>query len=86
MLGIVKYNVIPFNWRHYYDSRLIVLAVIGIFGATAFGSPRLKMLHDRLASTKIGYVAEEIFLFVLFAVSVFFMVNSNYSPFIYFQY
>lgn len=86
MLGIVKYDVIPFNWRHYYDLRLIVLAVIGIFGATAFGSPRLKRLHDRLASTKIGYVAEEIFLFVLFAVSVLFMVNSTYSPFIYFQY
>ena len=84
--GMLKYDVIPFNWRYYYDLRAIVLAVIGIIGATAFGSPRLKMLQDRLASTKIGYFIEEIFLFVLFAVSVLFMVNSTYSPFIYFQY
>ena len=84
--GINTFDVIPNTWQYYYDSQIITLAVIGIFGATVLGSPKIKMLQAKIVTSKIGYVVEEIILLAIFILAVLFMINSAYSPFIYFQY
>ncbi len=84
--GITRFDAIPYTWQYYYDLRIIIFTVIGILGSTVLGSPKLKVLQERIVSTKVGYIVEEIGLFAIFVIAVLFMVNSTYSPFIYFQY
>lgn len=85
IFGNIKTNI-PYTWQYYFDLRIIFFVLLGILGATLFGSPKLKLLYNRIIITKIGYIIQEIILIILFFVSVLFMVNSKYSPFIYFQY
>ena len=84
--GKVVFDNIYYTWRHYFDARMIVFTVIGILGATLLGSPRIKALYGKLSEKKWFYLASELVLILLFVVSVLFVVNSTYSPFIYFQY
>lgn len=84
--GQIQFESISYNWRYYFDAQLITFVIIGILGSTVLGSPRLKALHARFASSGAGYVVQEIFLLALFVISILFMVNSTYMPFIYFQY
>ena len=84
--GVKSYAVIPHTWQYFYDLQIIILAIVGILGTTVLGSPKIKILQDRVAAAKIGYIVEEIILLALFVVAILFMVNSTYSPFIYFQY
>jgi len=74
------------TYQYFFDTRIIVLTVIGILGATVLGSPRIATYYHKFVSTTWGYLIQEIVLILLFALSVLFMVNSTYSPFIYFQY
>ncbi len=83
---IRPFDVIPYTWQYYYDTQIIVFTVIGILGATVFGSPKAINLYKQFISTKIGYIIQEIILFILFIIAVLFMVSSTYRPFIYFQY
>lgn len=86
MLGIVSYPVIRYTWRYYFDAQIVVLAIVGILGATVLGSDRIRRFYHRLSATTIGYGLQEIVLLVLFYAAILFMVNSTYSPFLYFQY
>ncbi len=85
-MGITKFDIIPYTWQYYYDLQIICFGVMGILGATVLGSPKIKALQEKAAATKIGYAVEELVLLTIFIVSVLFMINSTYSPFIYFQY
>ena len=85
-LGAVSAAPVLYTWKYYFDARIIVFALIGIIGATLFGSERVKKLHQKFISTPAGYFVQEIVLLVIFAATILFIVNSTYSPFIYFQY
>lgn len=84
--GIVSFDSVPYSWRYYFDAQIIVMAVIGAVGSTLFGSPRVLAAYHKFAAGKAGCIVQEICLLLIFALSVLFMVNSTYSPFIYFQY
>lgn len=86
IIGINKPENVFFNWRHYFDAQMLTFIIIGILGATALGSPRLKNLYGRFAATKGGLIIQQTALLLLLALAILFMVNSTYSPFIYFQY
>lgn len=86
MFGLVRHEGIPYTWQYYFDTQMIVFAVVGILGATAFGLPKVQTAYGKLVATKGGYVLTQAVTVVLFAVAVLFMVNSTYSPFLYFQY
>lgn len=75
-----------YTWRYYLDTRMSVLLVISIIGATILGLPIVRRIYEHLVQNKVYYVFQQIFLFILFCVAILFMVNSTYSPFIYFQY
>lgn len=84
--GQIQFDAISYNWRYYFDTQLITFVIIGIIGATVLGSPRVKCLYDKMSAVKAGYVVQELVLIALFVLSILFMVNSTYMPFIYFQY
>ena len=84
--GMMQFSNIPYGWQHYFDAQMITLIVVGILGATVWGLPRVQAAYHKITQSKIGYCVHEIILFALFILAIMFMVNSNYSPFIYFQY
>lgn len=86
ILGIVTYPDFGYTWQHFYDTQIIVLSIVGIVGATVLGSNRIQKFYHKMSETTIGYGLQEIVLLVLFFVAILFMVNSTYSPFLYFQY
>ncbi len=86
MFGIKQPGAFNYTWQYYFDTRIIVLTIIGIIGATVFGIPWVQKIYKKFEETAIGYIITRIFIFAMFVISVLFMVNSTYSPFIYFQY
>lgn len=86
MLGMSDASVIPYGWQYYFDTRIITFAVFGILGSTLFGLPKVQSNYNKFLTTKTGYAIHELVILLLFIVAVLFMVNSSYSPFIYFQY
>ena len=75
-----------FTWRYFLDTKLMVLLVVGISGATVLGSPRIKNCWRKVSQTGAGFALQEAVLMVLLLLSVIAIVSSTYSPFIYFQY
>ena len=86
MLGQVEFDRIEATWQFLFDRRIVFLTVSGILGATVLGSPRLQETYRRWSATALGYGLQELVLLALLAASVVAMINSTYSPFIYFQY
>ena len=86
MFGMIEFSNIPYTWQYYFDVRLVVLAVIGIIGSTLFGLPKIQKTYQDIIQKPFGYIINQIVTVVLFAISILFMINSTYSPFIYFQY
>ena len=86
MLGCVDITNIPYTWQYYFDVRMVTLVVTAIVGATLFGLPKVQAAYQRMTQTTYGYTVRQVIIVVLFVISILFMVNSTYSPFIYFQY
>lgn len=86
MAGLSRPDFILLTWRWFLDARLAVLIIAGILGATVFGEERVQGAWKRLSARPAGLVLREAGLLALFALAVLCMVNSTYSPFIYFQY
>ncbi len=86
IFGIIKYSNISYSWQYFYDAQMITLVIIAILGATVLGNKKIKSVYSKIVETKVGYIIQEILLIALFILAILFMVNSVYSPFIYFQY
>lgn len=83
-----QYSLInlPYTWKYYFDARIIFLMIIGTLGSTVFAWNKLKIWYKRITSSSVGFLIQEIIIFMLFLIAILCMVNSTYSPFIYFQY
>ncbi len=81
VLGLVRFERIAYTWEFYFDMRMIILMIIAVLGATVLGSLKLQNMYQRAI-----FLLQEIILIGLFIISILFMVNSTYQPFIYFQY
>lgn len=86
MFGLKQVGHIPYGWQYYFDAQMLTLMVVGILGATVFGLPKVQAAYQRAVQTPVGYGIRGLIAVALFVISILFMVNSNYSPFIYFQY
>lgn len=86
IIGINRPENIYYTWQYYFDAQMITFIIIGILGATVLGSPRLKAFYGKFSATKGGLIVQQTVLLLLFVLAVLFMINSTYSPFIYFQY
>lgn len=72
IFSIAKKNI-NFTYSYYFDKRVITLIIIGLLGA---------ILCKEIKNEKIKMVVYPI----LFILAIIFMVNSTYSPFLYFQF
>lgn len=86
MFGLVRFDRVFYTWQYFFDAQILFLAAVGILGATVLGDERLRAWYGRVKATVWGYALQQVVLLVLFVLAVLFMVNSTYSPFIYFQY
>lgn len=86
MLGIYKAGSVGYTWQYWFDSRTIFLIIVAILGATVLGLPKIRQLRESFSATKTGYAVKQLVVIILFAISILFMVNSTYNPFLYFQF
>ncbi len=86
LFGTVKFSAINFTWQYYFDARIIVLAVIATVGAVALDAEWAKKLSAKIQSSVPLFCVAQVALLLLGVLSVMCMINSTYSPFIYFQY
>lgn len=86
IFGLNRASSIPYTWQYFFDKRTLVLMIIAIAGATVFGLPKIQNAYHRAVQKPFGYAVHQTIVVVLFVVSILFMVNATYSPFIYFQY
>lgn len=86
MFGVLEVETVYYSWKHYFDAQIITLMLAGAVGAVLFGCERGQGLYRKCVSSKVGFLVQEIILLLLFCTAIIFMINSTYSPFIYFQY
>lgn len=88
LFGIVRFNAsdIFYQFVYFFDKKAIILCTVGILGATIFSVDRMKRAVNYLQKNSVGLIIQEMVLLGVMIVSVICMVNSTYSPFIYFKY
>ncbi|MDY2663164.1 MAG: MBOAT family O-acyltransferase [Bariatricus massiliensis] len=86
MLGNISFPTVNFTFAYYFDFRILVLLVIAVFGATIFSTECFVKCKKQIEKYNIAFLVQEIGALFLFILSILFMINSTYSPFLYFQY
>ncbi|MBA4701242.1 MAG: MBOAT family protein [Ruminococcus sp.] len=86
MFGITGFSSVNFTFAYYFTPKMITLAVFGILGATAFHKKCFYNIYSKVNESRILFVIQEVALFGIMILAVMFIINSTYSPFIYFQY
>lgn len=86
MFGVTTFDTFNFTYVYYFTPKIILLTGIAIFGATALHKKWFLNIAEKIKKSKILFTIQEVILFGLMVLTVMFMVNSTYSPFIYFQY
>ena len=82
MFGLVHFNNVTFEFSYFIQEKTMFLIAIGMI----FSTPILKVFVSKYRE-KIWFEAmKNIFIILLFIVALIFMINSTYSPFIYFQF
>mgnify|MGYP000847900887 FL=1 len=85
MLGIPAGNIY-FKFEYFVNSKLILIIIIAIAGAFIGKWNKAELIKTWAQSTKTGLVVSQILYMLLFVLAVLFMMNSSYSPFLYFQF
>lgn len=86
MFGKIVCEDVTYSAAYFFTSKIIVYVVIAGVGAVIPASAKLEKIKKSLNSTKAGLVIQETALLAVMIAAVISMVNSTYSPFIYFQY
>lgn len=74
-----------FTWQYYLTNRALLFLIISVLGQV-FGLKKIKNIINSYFSTNVGIIVKRISLILLFVVDILYVVNSTYSPFIYFQF
>ncbi len=78
-------GVVNFTWQYYLTRRIVFLLIISVF-SQIIGIKAIKPRMEKMFENGIVVVAKRIVLLLLMVVAIMFVVNSSYSPFIYFQF
>lgn len=82
MFGITKYSNVAFSIEYFINKKLVFWLLIAIFASTPIASNIMKKYNGN----KKVEIIKNISLLIMFIISIIFIVNSTYSPFIYFQF
>lgn len=86
MLGVNRAAAIDLSWAYFFEFRTVVLMITAIAGATVFSWKGFVQFKEGAEKNSVLFVLQEVFLLGLAVIDVMCMVNSTYSPFLYFQY
>ena len=82
MFGLKSFEFVTFNFKYLLTFKLMAWIAFGVIFSTPFVYDRLKTFENNISFE----FAKTIVLGILFIISIIFIVNSTYSPFIYFQF
>ena len=85
MLGIPAGNIY-FTFEYFVNSKLILLIIVAVIGAFIGKWDKVELIKTWSRDTKTGLVFSQILYMMLFVLAILFMMNSSYSPFLYFQF
>ena len=79
------HNTINFTWRFFFTRRILLLIVIGGLGSIGGFRGIYCFLKTKIENTTYMMIKKSVMI-MLFFIDMLFLVNSSYSPFIYFQF
>lgn len=82
MVGLNNPGALTFEYTYFINKKFIFWILISILGSVPFIPNKFK----KYSGNKTFEFLETIFILLLFIVAIIFVVNSTYSPFIYFQF
>lgn len=82
MFGINKATTVTYQFSYFVNKKLVFWIIISIIGSTPIIGNMLRLYENK----KIFQMLKTIFIGILLIISIIFIVNSTYSPFIYFQF
>lgn len=85
MLGIPAGNIY-FTFEYFVNNKLILIIIVAIIGAFIGKWDKVELIKAWSRDTKTGLIFSQMLYMVLFVLAILFMMNSSYSPFLYFQF
>ncbi|MDO4813710.1 MAG: MBOAT family O-acyltransferase [Gemella sp.] len=85
MLGQPKGNIY-FTYEYFLSNKIIFITIIALIGAFIGKWKYLDRIRDWSRNTFLGLVITYLILLICFILGILFMINSTYSPFLYFQF
>ncbi|MBR1757319.1 MAG: MBOAT family protein [Lachnospiraceae bacterium] len=79
-------QTLNYTWRYYLTKKTMILLVIAAFGSVLRIFIPKRKLFDSLTVHRIIFYVKPLLMLGLFALTIIFVVNSSYSPFLYFQF
>lgn len=91
LLGTTLEGNVNFTYRYFMTFKTGCIALIGGILAVSGANRQVKMIYNsfadwRIGRYRVGYVMKSLLFLLLFAIVILFVVNSSYSPFLYFQF
>ncbi|WP_242651464.1 MBOAT family O-acyltransferase [Clostridium sporogenes] len=82
MFGINRATTVTFQFSYFVNKKIVFWMLMSIVGCTPVIGNTLKSHQNK----KIFQIGKTIFIGILLIITIIFIVNSTYSPFIYFQF
>ncbi|EJP6472849.1 MBOAT family protein [Clostridium botulinum] len=82
MFGINKPTTITFQFSYFINRKMIFWMIMSMVGCTPIIGNMLNLYKNK----KVFQIVKTIFVGMLLIITIIFIVNSSYSPFIYFQF
>ena len=82
MFNLKDFNSLSFTYEYFLNFKLVAWFIVGIVLST----PIFRIINNKYKDKMCYEIIKTLLLAVLFIISIIFIVNSTYSPFIYFQF
>ena len=92
MFGAGAGGYTEFSARYYLDNKMIVLLIIAILACVPWGEVLPRLIGGRIVAFNTAQpgnpacAVRRTLLMILLVISMLFVVNSTYNPFIYFRF
>lgn len=85
MLGITSGNIY-LTFDYFINKKIMLIIFLGLIGAFMGKWRKLELVKQWSQNSKAGVIVSQVIYMALFILAILFMMNSSYSPFLYFQF